>query len=434
MRIYLNTRGFEQDYQWFNIAEDNTISISKNWWEMKEISKLPITDDFSVTMGKFENGELFLIVTDMQSEREDNKGRDIKNSFLFISTDEVILRKLATLFIFDYEDLTDKLNFLISDFQEGEFGFTVEYTQIVFAIDSLLDRYDVKFEFDANTNETHQSRFGELFLQFGTQNEAGEEIIGYRLNPIFEFKLKRFLLSEIFPEDINIIFAYLPNLSLKNIEEAKIYLSVGKTLDKFAKNIFLRDLEDWAKIEMKESRFKQFKDKIGRYKSEIIALSLALIIFLPFVISYVNLSILNGELQKENVLLKADKLAIQLQNSNLSETLKNSNIVEVKENITEDNRIEHTKKLKDIEDKLFIAEETNAKLVVELSRSKDVITTLEKKLHKRESQETRNEILTLRNQLDKCESQKQKEMTQRGKLAVGYKWYKDLYSKCKNGE
>ena len=405
MRIYLNTRGFNQDYQWFNIAEDNTISISRNWWDMKEISKLPITDDFSITLGKLETGELFLLATDMHSNREDNKGREIRNSFLLISTDEIILRKLAILLLFDYEDLTDKLNFLISDFEEGEFGFSIEYAQIVLAIESLLDRYEVKFEFDANTNEIHKSRFGELFLKYGIQDENGQESIGYRLNPIFEFKLKRFLLSEIFPEDINIIFSFFPHLSLRDIEEAKIYLAVTKTLDKFAKNIFLQDLEDWAKIEMRESFFKKIKEKIKRYRSEIIVFGLVLTILLPLIFSYINLSTLNGELKREQTLLKAEVVEAQIQNKNLSQTLEN---IKNRDNEDEDY-------IKEIEERVSSVEKSNDELINKLNGAESV-------------------IITLKNSLGKCQSAKKRESDQRSKLAVGYKWYKKLYQQCKNGE
>jgi len=424
MKIYLNTRGFTQDYQWFNIAEDNSISISRNWWEMREISKLPITDDFSIILGKLESGESFLLVTDAESRRVDSKGRSINSSFLFISNDEIRLRKLTSLFLFDYEDLIDKLEFVISDYPDSEFGFSVEYTQVILAMETLLEKYSVQFEFDADINENYRSRFGELYVKYSENDSNGKELIGYQLNPIFELKLKRFLLGEIFPEDVTILFSYFPHLTLQDIENGQIYLAVGKELDKLAKNIFIQDNENWAEIDMREPRFKKLKDKIKRYRSEMVVISLIMFIFIPLISSYFSLSTINSELKKENNILEIDKLKIEADNLELSKELKTY----YGENGTKDNP-ENTK------DRLKIAEDINAQLLIELDGAKSVITTLKKKLHKRGNldlnQDLNNDILTLRNNLGKCESDREKDAIQRKKLVSGYKWYQDLYNRCK---
>lgn len=412
MRIYLNTRGFENDYQWFNIGEDNTLTTTKNYWEMAELVNLPITDDFSIVMGKMANGELYLLITDIDSGRVDNREREIKNSLLFISEDEIILRKMITLALFDYDEFWSAINSTIIEFVEGEFGISVEYSQMLRVIDSFADRYDVKFEFDADTSEKRFSRFAELYLKYTTQSDDGEESVSYRLNPIFEFKLKRFLLSEIFPEDVDVLFAYFPELSLQNIEKAGIYLGVGRSLDRFAKNIFLRDLEDWAKIEVKESKLREIKEKLAKYRSEIFVSALAIVVFVPLVSSYIHLSSSNNELVKENLLLKAEKSEIDIERSKTT-----AEIVDLKQ--------ENESLLRDYR-----------KLEDELRSEKSAFISLQKRLKREMNSETvqdlNNEILTLKNDLGRCQSERDQVSIQRQKLSVGYKWYKDLYNSCKS--
>jgi hypothetical protein len=414
MQIYLNTRGFEQDYQWFNIGEDNSISVTKNFWEMREISNIPINDEFSLVLGKYGENELFLLATDLSSNRFDNKEREIKNSLLFISENEIVLRKLSNTFLFDHEEFVEILNSVIAPFNEGEFGFSVEYSGIIKAVDSFLDRYDVKYEFDANTSEKRYSRFAELYLKYSTISDDGEEVIEYRINPIFEFKLKRFLLSEIFPEDIEIIFAYFSNLTLGDIEKSEIYLSVGKSLDRFAKNIFVRDLEDWAKIEIKEKKFNKFKEKFQQYRSEFIVSILALVIFFPLVYSYISLTSENSSLKQENTILKSEKIQLEIDRKSAEE------------------------KFEQIKKELTLMEINLSNLSDDLEAEKGVVLSLEKRINKdngaKNFEELNDKILTLRNELGRCEDKYQKESEQRNKLSVGYTWYKDLYNKCNGGK
>jgi|GEM_PF-1976523 len=407
MKIYLNTRSFNDDYQWFNIADDNTNSISRNWWQIKEISKLPLNDEFSVTIGKLENDELFLLATDVQTNRLDNKNRAINNSFLFISSDEIILRKLATLFLFNNEDLVDKLNFIIADSQENRFGFTAEYVQIMFAIESLLDIYDVKFEFDVDINDKPRCRFGEIFTQNEVKDENNEILIEYQFNPVFEFKLKRFLLSEIFPENVEIIFSYFSYINLQDIEAAQISLAVGKVLDKFAHNIFIKNQEEWATIDMKENKLKQFKELFFKYQSEIISVGLVLSVFTPLILSYINLTTKNIELVKDTELLISEKNVLKMQNENLLQDIQECNISKNKA----------VKSLRNLEDELFSSQQENQELSAQLGYMKN----------------SNNPLCSL-DALAKCEDEKNRGAIQRKKLTVGYKWYQQKYLKCRKGK
>jgi len=410
MKIYLNTRSFDNDYQWFKMAEDNTISISKNWWHIKEISKLPLNDEFSVTIGKLENDELFLLATDVQSNRLDNKNREINNSFLFISSDEIILRKLATLFLFNNEELVDKLNFIISDSQDEKLGFVAEYVQIMFAIETMLDIYDVKFEFDVNVNEQQRCRFGEIFTQYEVKDENNEILTEYQFNPVFEFKLKRFLLSEIFPENVEIIFSYFSYLTLQDIEEAQISLAVGKILDKFAHNLFIKNPEEWAKIDMKENSFKRIQSVFSKFQSEIISIILVLAIFIPLVLSYINLSTKNIEFETEKNLLISEKESLKVQNTNLAKQIQEFNVSISKYNNS----------IQNLEDELFTSQQENQNLSAKLDKLSELQTPQISNSSKKA--------------LVKCQSEKQREITQRKKLAIGYKWYKNKYQKCRKGQ
>jgi len=395
MRIYLNTRSFDKDYQWFNIADDSSISVSKNWWQTKEISNLPLNDEFSVTIGKFENNELFLLATDIQSNRFDNKNREIRNSFLLVSSDEIILRKLATLFLFNNEDLIDKLNFIILDSQETKFGFLADYMQIMFAVESLLDIYEVKFEFDVNVNEKPSYRFGEIFTQHEVKDLNNDILIEYQFNPVFEFKLKRFLLSEIFPENTDIIFSYFSYITLQNIEQAHISLAVGKILDKFAHNMFIKNPEEWATIEIKESYFKKVKNLFLEYKSEVISIGLALTVFTPLVFSYINLSTKNSYFENEAKLLIKKNEVLQIQNHNLLESIQDYN------NSTN----KYLNSITNLEDELFLSDQKNQEISAEFTE------------------------LVRMNKIDK-----ENEEEQRHKLSLGYIWYKNKYLKCKKGK
>ncbi len=289
MRIYLNTRSFERDYQWFSLDEDNGISVSKNYWESKEFSKLPIIDGFGIVLGKFVNNEYYLLVMDIDSGRIDNKNRAIGTSFLFVTEDEVILRKLTTLFLFDYEELVEAINNSIEDFPNSDFGFSTEYSQIINIIKFFVDKYEVNFAFDTDINEKRFCHFAELYLSINTTDENGHPVVEYKLNPVFETKLQRFLLSEIFPENFSTLFAYFPNLSLIDIEKGEMYLSVARELDKQARSIFLKDAEEWAKIELKE----KISDKVGgtfnKYKTEAVVSAIAMFLILPFSYSYINM-------------------------------------------------------------------------------------------------------------------------------------------------
>jgi len=421
MRIYLNTRGFYNDYQWFNVEEDNTLTVAKNYWEIPELANLPITDDFSIVIGKIGDRELYLLITDVDSGRIDNRERIIKNSFLFVSEDEVILRKITMLALFDYDEFWSNINSTIVEFPESEFGFSVEYSHMIEVINSFLPRYDVKFEFDADTGEKRFSRFAELYLKYTTQSDNGEEVVSYRLNPIFEFKLKRFLLSEIFPEDFNVIFAYFPKLSLEDIEKAEIYLAVGKTLDKFAKNIFLRDLEDWAKVEIKEPKFKGLKEELAKYRSELFVSALAILVFIPLIGSYINLYYEKSELEKENHKLKSisniDISEIRDKMQNQIEELKNrSRTLSEKYQKIEDELKNRENELKILQKEL---EKERAKAKVEEVDSNTI-------------QNLRTQITTLNSQLKNCETEKHRIYLQKDRLSAGYQWYKDLYNNCKS--
>jgi DNA repair exonuclease SbcCD ATPase subunit len=228
------------------------------------------------------------------------------------------------------------------------------------------------------------------------------------------------MLSEIFPEDLEVIFAYLPTLTLEQIEKGQFYLTVTKELDRLAKNIFLRDLEDWAKIEIKESRFKELKESFNKYRSEIFIFSLAIAVFVPLIGSYIALSSTNSELSKENILLKTKHKELELKANQFEERskfLERENIKLVEENGE------------------LIGE--NSELENELRTERSAMASIEKRVNREmntlQLQELNDEILTLRNSLGKCESEKENISIQRQKLSVGYKWYKDLYNSCQEG-
>ena len=404
MRIFLNTRSFDKDYQWFEIGADNSFLMSyKNFWEMDEISDFPISDEFSIILGKVsDNNEYFLLITDVDSGRQDNKGREIKNSFLFFSEDEIILRKIIFLTFFESMEFWGTINSIIAETQDSQFGIFVEYSNLVEVINSFANRYDVKFEFDVENHDKRIVKFGEIYLKYKIQNDNEEEIISYRLNPIFEYKLKRFLLNEIFPENFEIIFAYFSFLTLQNIETGRIYLATAKELDRFSKNIFLRDVEEWATFEIENSKFSDIKKKLysGEKLKRAIGLSLLASLSLFAIYSMYQ----NNSLTKEVEILQSTNQKMENEISQLTSQIEKL----------------QTEKKKLAEDKTLLADEV-ASLQEQLSNI-DTTSTCEMNISK------------LQSELESCQKSKEKIVAQRKKLAVGYRWYKNLYNKCKEGK
>lgn len=406
MRIFLNTRSFDKDYQWFEIGADNSFLVSyKNFWEMEEIADFPISDEFSIILGKvLDSDELFLLITDIDSGRQDDKGREIKNSFLFFSEDEIILRKIIFLTFFEYIDFWGTINSVVTEVLDSQFGIFVEYSNLVEVINSFTNRYDVKFEFDVEENTNRVVKFGEIYLKYKIQNDSEEEIISYRLNPIFEYKLKRFLLNEIFPENFEIIFAYFSFLTLQTIETGKIYLATAKELDRFSKNIFLRDVEEWATVEIKNSKFEEIKENIysGNKLKRAIGISL-----------FASLSLFSiYTLYQKNLLTQEIEI---LQSTNQKMEGEISQLI---------SQIEKLQKEK-------------SKLEEEKSLLADEVVSLQEQLSTSNTSTTCNcetNISKLQSELESCQKSKDRILAQRKKLAVGYRWYKNLYNKCKEGK
>jgi hypothetical protein len=408
MQIYLNTRGFEQqDYQWFSVNSDETLTISENFWDRKEVRKVPPSDEFDLTLGRFENGELFLLTSDLKSNRYDFAEREIRNSLIFISEDEIILRKLATLFLFNYEDINFEINKAIVDNRDSAYGITVKFSEIMEGISKYLDEYEVKFEFDALV-ESQFSKFAEISLRKSVVDDDGVESTDYFLNPIFENRVKRYLLGEVFPDKFEILFLYTPKLSLHDIEISKPYIAVANNLDKFAREIFLRDTEEWAIYQPKKS----FSGNgfVSQYKFEILTVLFLGVVTIPLFLSHTNQSSKIDELSSLVATLQEDR-----------ESFRKDKI------IAEKRMVEAEAKTQGLEDEIL-------ELRDEVESKDSAIISLEKKLQKElleeETQNLRNQILTLTNNLGKCEDNFQKETIQRNKLSAGYKWYKDKFATC----
>jgi hypothetical protein len=404
VRILLNTRSFERDYQWFSLDEDNSISISKNQWENREFSKLPIMYGFGIILGKLLNGELYLLVMDTDSNRIDNKGRSIANSFLFTSIDEVIIRKLVTIFLFNYNEFIDTVNSEILDLPGSEFGFSIDYAQIINIIEFFANRYDVKFEFDSETNERRFCKFAELYLPLSTTDENGSPVIEYRLNPIFESKLKKFLLTEIFPDNFSTLFAYFPNLSMSDIEKGEIYLSVTRELDKFARAIFIKDSEEWAKFELKEKLTERIQSIITQHKIEILSKTIAILIFLPLIYLYINV-------MSENSMLSAEKLEFDSKLKNISKELDSY--------VLKSDELQTEIKIKDQNISILQTQLNN------LKNNKTQITAIQN-INNLNADKNKN--------LDKCLNNLKNEQKQRSEASRLYRWYKKEFEECSGVE
>jgi hypothetical protein len=414
MNIYLHTKSFEDDYQWFSLGADNSVLISENFWETEElIKKAPISDEeFSLLLGRNLKSD-FLLASDLDSGRLDYKENVIKNTFLFVSEDEVFLRKITASFIFNHGDISYDLNSLIVENSDEKYGFTIDYSKIMNALDQYLKMHEVEYEFDAMIDGSDQ-RFAELFE---INNNAESEDTKYFINPIFEEKVKKYLLAEIFPDDTEMLFLYTPKLSLMDIKKSGVYVSVAKELDHMAKSIFKQKSDDWAETVSKNKKFDSTLKAIGKTRTEWFLLVAIAIIAVPIGFSYFDMNSKISGFIHQNRELKKDIIALES---------------EKKDNV--DN-------LKSIESEKKILEEKIKELEGIISGDQKTILTLEKKIRELSSSEKIQVVQTKTIQIQpdqqikelrQCENRLAREKKQRGKLAIGYRWYKDLYNNCKS--
>jgi hypothetical protein len=413
IEIYLYTKSSEKDYQWFSVNKDDSVSVAENFWETNEtLKKAPISEDeFSLVMGK--DKELFLLASDLDSGRIDFKETPIKNSFLIISDDEVLLRKITTSFIFNHGDIAYDLNSKISQDEDG--NLLVKYSEIEEVLSPYLNLYEVVFEFDAIIDHIDQ-RFAELFLKKEIPNEETE----YLINPIFEEKVKKYLLAEIFPEEIPLLFLYTSKLSLGAIKRTEVHVSLAKELDTVAKGIFLKNPEDWAEITVKGKQFNSTVKSLGkRSKSEWLLLLAAGIIVVPITYSYIDLSSkVDGYLQRE-IELKKEIISLESDKSLKLDAIKQ---VENEKRILKD-KVTELESILESDQKTIITLEKRIRELSQQDREKiEVVATKTIQI-----QPDKN----LKKNLQQCQRKYNREKKQRDKLSIGYKWYKDLYENCK---
>ncbi|MBF2063184.1 MAG: hypothetical protein IGS39_01935 [Calothrix sp. C42_A2020_038] len=99
MKIYLQSRGLEKDYNWITQQENNSQEIYVSTPNIiRTATDLIYAQDFSIVLLRFHQ-ELLLLVTGLVTQRQDVYNRKINNSIAWIgkNEDEFLLRSIAAI-------------------------------------------------------------------------------------------------------------------------------------------------------------------------------------------------------------------------------------------------------------------------------------------------------------------------------------------------
>jgi len=323
MRIFLNSRGFEQDkdYRWVEFKPDNSIKESRDFWSQEPIAKLPFFDEYSLSIGEFQNGENFFLATDLKSVRTDAKGREIRNSILFVSHIVEDIRKIALAFIFSGGKVEEELDLAIRE-SENQFGFESEYIQIK----PILEKYN-SFNIDLYRLASENIRYGKLYFKETIESEVIEEIEKdedgkveevvkvvkkdiFKLNESLSDELKRTLQEDDF-KGREIHFIYTPFISKNELLQSGVGLAVGKEFSFELEKEIKTDSEIFQEIEVVEPKVKKFFSNLIDFRYEIASVVILIVILIPLSLSYLHL---NSKIQQ----VVTDSQYLKVQNIKLS--------------------------------------------------------------------------------------------------------------------
>jgi len=401
MDIYLNTRTFSQDYIWFKVDFDGLKLSNKNWYSIKELQKVPIDDnEFTIALIKLNNGNFLLFVNNLNSHRLDQHEREIKNSYIFIYDDEKFMRELTMFFL--YEENPLKMEFL-NLVVEIENELIANYKDFKIHLDEFLKNNNVDINLHEDSSyEKKVCKFAGLYLV----HEKHEEI-NYQLNTLIFNEVKNFLFKESFPDSRTNIFLFKESLTFEEILRGEFIVSIAKSLDEPATKLASLDIKRFAEIIIEEKSIKKLLKKFNEHRSNFLMI-LIFIATIPVVTLYYNTYQQNKKLYKTNNNLNLQMELLKKENKSFLEEI--------------------TQLKKDLK--------SQSKIVQEITFENDQLKSdiIDLKESQKNSKCDSNLIEKLKSDLQTCQNRKKRISIQRKKLSVGYKWYKDLYNKCKNSK
>jgi hypothetical protein len=323
VRIFLNSRGFEQDkdYRWVEFKLDNSIKESRDFWTQTPISTLPFFDEYSLSIGTFPNGETFFLATHLQSSRTDAKGREIRNSILLVSHIVEDIRQIALSFIFRGDEIERELNSLIVE-SENEFGFDSEHIQIK----PLLEKYSRDYNVDLHTEASSNIRFGKLYFRETVEKEVIQEIEKsedgeveevtkvvkediFKPNEVLFNELKKVLQGEDFKErEIHLI--YTPFLSKNELVQSRAGLALAKDFSFELEKEIESDIEAFHEVEIVEPKVKKFFSNLFDFRYEIVSVVLLVVVLIPLSLSYLHLNSKIQSVVTDSQYLKAQNIKL----------------------------------------------------------------------------------------------------------------------------
>ncbi|RQH08835.1 putative Ig domain-containing protein [Okeania hirsuta] len=241
-RIYVQSRGISQDYQW------NETNFDNNTQKQKTVDYPPLVKNFkdlldsrtpSLLLARCEN-KLLLLVADIPSQRRDYMSRIIRNSVAWIGEeqDEQILRALAvrglqSLLGEDYSFQEEINNAVKSD---REKGFTIEINGL--EVNNLAQEIQVKSE-SSLPSEIAKRKIAKI----------GDKRINELINELKEHKL---------PQHNGALVVVTGNKAQSALEEASVWRGVSKLVNS----------EDWIEVQPELEEASVWKGVSKLVKSE----------------------------------------------------------------------------------------------------------------------------------------------------------------------
>ncbi|BAY26983.1 hypothetical protein NIES2100_68030 [Calothrix sp. NIES-2100] len=141
MEIYIKSRGLQRDYYWVTKSENQPIAENSESIPTQAITLINAAThlveekDFSLVLFRSQNDKLLLLVTALQTQRQDIQGRNIRNSIAWIgkNKEEFKLRQLAVLAL--KNELEQKIDPAINNYSGG---FEVDWEAIEQTIQELI--------------------------------------------------------------------------------------------------------------------------------------------------------------------------------------------------------------------------------------------------------------------------------------------------------
>ncbi|BAY26982.1 hypothetical protein NIES2100_68020 [Calothrix sp. NIES-2100] len=178
MKIYVQSRGLEKDYNWVTSKENNSEEISDNIFIISRAINLIDAQDFSVVLLRLDD-KLLLLVTGLLTQRQDINSRKIRNSIAWIgkNENEPQLRQLAALAL--KNELEPKIDEAINNYS-GRFEVNWNAIKQLIADETIQSEFLSAEEAQgqiAINSKARKQELAEKLMKYRLPNEEGALVI-----------------------------------------------------------------------------------------------------------------------------------------------------------------------------------------------------------------------------------------------------------------